>query len=583
MSESIHPSRPGAARRLLAAPVALVGTIVWTHALAGVLRSPAGVSAEALALASLGLTLSAVAGALAASLGAATVRRAVIVGGGVAVAAIAAISIRQGGLFVPALSLLPVTMTFGGAGAWLAGRLPASLDGFPSRRRLATGAWIAVSVLAIGQVARLATYLNDPDSDWFLTTRHPFYAKHECANAYVYAAELSRRGETNVFDAMHYPGLNRDAEPHTEVAGLAPEDPYQYAPQFLLWPRIALALTNDYGVMRTLWFGMNVTLCLGAVLLLARWVGGREGAIAAALSPLVLASFPALHNFQYGQFHFATIALAVLAMIAFSARRSALGGTLLAASILSKLFPGVLVVFLAAQRRWRDLAWTGLAALLLTFAAFAVVGPDPFVSFASYHVPRLSDGSAFAFGETWPEVADLVTAGNQGVQGIVQKLAALGLPGMTDSAARVASGVFGLLLLGLSAAAGFATARSDRPRQAVAWLGLLGLASLASAGAWADYVPVTAVWLLVVLAPLAPTRPVARFALAGTGLLQFTLLGTLPLGDAASPSWMLPLSLLGAISMLGLFGFGVKLALPAWRPVRLPGARPVLQGAASAD
>ena len=137
----------------------------------------------------------------------------------------------------------------------------------------------------------------------------------------------------------------------TELTGMAPEDPFQYAPQFLLWPRAAIAITQDYQAIRLVWFGINVTLCMGAVLLLSFWVGGRVGAVSALLSPFVLIAFPTLHNFQYGQFHFATIALAVLAMLAFARRRPAIGGTLLAVSILSKLFPALLLVPLALQRR----------------------------------------------------------------------------------------------------------------------------------------------------------------------------------------------------------------------------------------
>jgi hypothetical protein len=341
----------------------------------------------------------------------------------------------------------------------------------------------------------------------------------------------------------------------TELTGMAPEDPFQYAPQFLLWPRAAIAVTQDYQAIRLLWFGINFTLCMGAVLLLCFWVGGQVGSVGALLSPFVLIAFPTLHNFQYGQFHFATIALAVLAMLAFERRRPAVGGTLLAASILSKLFPALLLVPLALQRRWRELGWSVAAGAVLTLATLLVTGTPPFRAFADYHLPRLLDGSAFAFGEAWPEVAELLVAGNQGIRGIFDKLAAMGLPGVTAVSAG-AGKLYGLALVMVAAAIGLRRDAS-RSERAIAWISLLGLGSLASTGAWADYVPLTCVWLLTLLAPLTTGRPAMQLALGVCAVMQIFLPGTMPLGDWVGTSWMYPLSLLGALAMLATFTTGV--------------------------
>jgi len=545
---------PGTGRRLAAGLVSILGTIVWTQALAGLFRSILGIPVEAVAPAAFWLTLAAVAAAAA---GIVVARRAGIVAAAVGALGAAAIGLAHPAAFVPALALVPVGAVFAVAGRWLARRLPEGLDAQSSARPWLAIAWVLLALLAVVQVGRLSTYMTNAESDWFLSTREPFYAKHECLNAYVYGAELDRRGESNVYHATHYPGLNPEAQPVTELAGMAPEDPFQYAPQFLLWPRAAITITDDYQAIRLLWFGINVTLCMTAVLLLSLWVGGRVGAVSALLSPFVLIAFPTLHNFQYGQFHFATIALAVLAMLAFARRRPAIGGTLLAVSILSKLFPALLLIPLAMQRRWRDLGWTAAASAVLTIVTLGVTGMAPFLAFADYHLPRLADGSAFAFGEAWPEVAELLIAGNQGVRGIFDKLTAMGLP----AAATLSSGagdLYGLALVMVGASIGL-RGNASRTERAIAWLGLLGLGSLASTGAWADYVPLTCVWLLTMLAPLTTGRPAMQLALGLCAVMQLFLPGTMPLGDWVGTSWMYPLSLLGSLAMLATFTIGVAL------------------------
>jgi|GEM_PF-397875 len=563
MSILKHRSPLLTARRALGALVALVGATVWTHTLAGPLRVAAGLSAEELAPAALGLTLAAILAGLAGSSAAGTLRGALSRSGVAAFLGWAALSILAPSAALPALALLPAAVGASALGSWLARRLPAAIDELPRRFPKLSWAWAAVALLAVVQVGRLSTYMTDAESDWFLTTRHPFYAKHECANAYVYGAELDRRGEENVYDPCHYPGLNPEAEPTTEIAGLSPEDPFQYPPPFLLLPRLAIELTADHGAIRMAWFGLNVTLCLAAMIALSTWVGGRTGMLAGILTPAVLASFPVLHDFQYGQVHFAAVALAVLGSVAFQTGRRPLGGFLLAGAILAKMFPAILLVPLAVQRRWRELGWTAAAGAGISLLALWVLGPAPFTAFADFHLPRLLDGSAFAFDEAWPEVAMLVQAGNQGIHGIVGKLAAMGVPGAGDAMASFAGRAFFVVLVALGALVGLRGAGAPRSAQAVAWLGLLGLGSLSSTGAWADYVPLTGVWLLAFLFPMAHGYRLAQFALGLCALMQVTLLGTMPLGEWADASWMMPLSLLGALLLLGTFSAATLVARPS--------------------
>lgn len=393
-----------------------------------------------------------------------------------------------------------------------------------------------------------------------LTTANPFWHGHECLPAYLYGAELAERGDANLYAASHWPGLDPAATPDTRMQEMAVEDPYQYPPQFLLLPHLATRFSDHYPTVRTVWFAFNLSLFVAAFAALALWVGGRAGRTALWMLPAVLASFPVLHDLQFGQVHLLAVAAAALAMAAFASRRRATGGALLAAAVLAKMFPAVLLLPLLARRRFRDLAWTAGFGVAFTVLALAVFGPAPFVAFFDHHLPRLGNGAAFAFDEAWPEVAELLVVDNQGAFGLARKL------GAGKAAAVVVSKWFTLAVLAVAALVGWRRRRdeNDVPRldvprlaEAAGWLALLGLASMTSPGAWGDYVPVTAVWLLALLAgPALAAQGRSRrlaWALAPVALLQWFLLGTMPIGDWAPIALMLPAATAGLLSMLALF------------------------------
>jgi alpha-1,2-mannosyltransferase len=555
----------GLPRRFVIATAAVMAGLVWTHSLAGVLRHLGPADAP---LAAWPLTVAAALVALAGA-GFAPRRGAALAAAVVGAAAILFLEALLPGTWAAALALVPAGAGAAAGSAWLGRRLPREVDGVLSRRRAAAVAWAVIALVAVVQTGRLAVFMTDPSHGLFLTTSNPFWNGHQCLGAYLHGAELAERGAADLYDPGHWPALDAEAAPETRVAGMVVEDPYQYPPQFLLLPRLALALSHDYATVRLAWFGLQVTLFAGVAAWLALWSGGRAGRLALWLLPLTFAAFPMLHNFQFGQFHLPAVALAVAAMLAFEARRRALGGGLLAVAILAKMFPAVLLLPLLARRRWKELAWTAGWGLAATALALAVLGPAPFTAFFDHHLPRLADGAAFAFDEAWPELADLVVADNQGVFGVVTKLGWLGVPGLDKGAAAMVSRVFtaGLLLaallLGRRRGVG---GRAPRLVRGTFWLALLGLGSLASPGAWGDYVPVTAVWLLTLLAARAAgSRPLAA-ALGTTALFQAFLLGTMPLGDWMPYEVMVPLSLVGALTLLGLFA-----ATAAARPEALAG------------
>lgn len=553
--------RWSAGRRFVAGATAAVAAVVWTQALAAVLRqafdqTPGDASAAALPLTLAAVALAAVVAFLLPRSGWGT---GVLAG---AVAALATVPLAG----VSALALPAAGALAGAGGAWLGRRLPAPVDRALGRRRGLAIAWSLLALVAVVQSARLATATADPSRGLFIATAHPFWAEHQCMSAYLYGAELASRGEENVYDPAHYPGLDPEAAPETAVAGMSVEDPYQYPPQFLLLPRAALAVSHDFTTIRTVWLALQMSLFAAVFAALALWIGGRAGRLALWLAPAVLASFPVLYNFLYGQFHLAAVAFAIGGMLAFAAGRRAGGGLLLAAAILAKMFPAVLLVPLLVGRKYRELAWTAGWGLALTGLALAVFGPAPFVAFLGDHLPRLGDGAAFAFDEAWPMVADLLRADNQGVFGLAWKA------GLDKPVAALLGRLFGLAVL---AGAGLAALRLRRAAadggrwaQGVTWLALLGLASLASPGAWGDYVPSVALWLLALVALRAADEPRWRVPLALVGLFEAFLLGTFPLGaggEWAPMALMLPLSAVGAVLMLGLFTATLAARPEAWR------------------
>ncbi len=455
--------------------------------------------------------------------------------------------------------------------------LPPSLEHRAARHRFAAAAWMLLGLACVAQTARIATFQTD-DGFEHGPTIAGFWDHHMCLPAYLQAAELNRDGATNVYDAAHYPGLTRDAAPTTRIEGMQHylEDPFQYPPQFLLLPHAIVASGLDYATVRALWFAAQALLAAGAVLALARWLGPDRGARALAWMPLAWLAPATMFNFQYGQAHLAVIAVAVVAMVAVARGRDALGGALLGVAILAKLFPAVLALPLIAQRRWRALGWTAAACVAISLVALRVLGADPFVAFADYHLPRLVSGDAFLFQEAWPEVAvDLITS-NQSVDGLVDKLALLGV-----AVAPLAERALGLLYLASGAVLAFAAGRraASPLAHATTWTAALTWGALASPGAWSDYAIVSVLWLLALLSA-APRGRVAVSALAVAWFLFVVQPGVLPLvpvrGTAAVALSLVGYAALIAVtaSALVMVARGRAFEGASTRPARVADAAP---------
>jgi hypothetical protein len=433
--------------------------------------------------------------------------------------------------------------------------LPPSVDDAWKRSRPKVIGWAALSLLALAQVARLSVFMTDKESTWGSTFPPiEFTVGHMCMASYVHAADLSRQHDPNLYAIEHYPnfGLTEAEDIETSVAGLQPylDDSFHYPPPFLLLPRTWLALSNDYLVMRSLWFAFQALSFVALAVLLALWVGGSAGAWSLWMLPLVVATMPTMFNLQFGQIHLFTIWTAVAAMLAFDTKRPVLGGLLLAGGIVSKLFPGILVLYLVFQKRWRDLAWTAVFGAAFVGLSLAVLGTTPFAQFFGYTLPRLLSGEAFSFA-TDP----LVITTNLSVPGTVWKLDFLGVEG-ASAWLGPASTVYTLLIVAATWYA--ARLRPDRAGRARIWLMLLVLASLRSA-----LVPIYGVapvlWLMSLeLDDVASTRGLVGFA------LSWLFISGVP--PAPNPAVTIALYTVALLAML----YWVLRPLRHWTPSCLP-------------
>ena len=395
---------------------------------------------------------------------------------------------------------------------WLARRLPADLDGALRRSTPRAVLWALVGVLAVVATARLARFMADETKvESSIYAFDDFYVHHSCLSAYYRAATLQRDGVPNVYERTLYEGP--DGEP--TLIGNFVTDTFLYPPPFLLLARLGLAISEDFTRWRAVWFGIEGAFVAAALLLVARWIGGPAGRRAALLSALVWLSLPNLTTLQFGNFHLVAIAGSVLAMLALERGRHALGGAALAALALMKIFPGVFVLLLLFQRRWRSLAWTCAFGIVILAASFVVLGAAPFAALVSYHLPRMSTGAALESLFAHPDNI----AASHSVFGLVQKLSLLGAPGVTQGTAAAAAWAYGLVLIGAAAVAARALqggAMQSRLGHVLVWLALVQLASLRAPFTPDTYALFAPLWMLALL--LADTgwsgwRPIGWLAL----------------------------------------------------------------------
>jgi len=433
------------------------------------------------------------------------------------------------------------------AGTLLWRRPLVALDAAAAPRALRIVSVLAV-VLALVQLARLSVFIVDASRAGASTVPWSRWeVLHSCVTAYFVAGKAAP-DVPNVYDDTLYslPGDPSAPRKPRKLDGFT-VDVYEYPPPFLLLPRALFSIAPDFLRFRMVWFALNAGVVLFVMLAVARRFGPVVGTRAVLLLPLVWASLPLVNAFQKENVQMMIVALSVLAMLLFERGRWASGGFVLAFAIASKLYPGLLVVYLLVKRRWRAVLWTAAFGAVIVLASLLDTGWTPYAAFLR-HLPALLSGEAFpAFRNP------VATAINFSVPGLAFKLKLFGVPGMGYAAAKALGWISTLAALVLIGRAAQSPDERDDPRT---WLAVVVLATLCSPFLPQSYACFPPLWLLTLLA--AAWTPGAR-ALAVT-LLAWAVLGVLvpvdaPLDPRVIALIMLPpQALTVALAVVGVAG-----------------------------
>jgi hypothetical protein len=435
------------------------------------------------------------------------------------------------------------------------GSRPAALA---RRHPVLAALWLVVALGAVVQMTRLSVFMVDAErGSMSVMPGRTFFRSHSCLSSFTEAARFAAEGHRNVYDPRLYsaPGCGDDLLKCSErPIGPLLVDIYQYPPAFLALPALVRVATGDFFLIRTAWFFVQVGLLAAATLLLARWIGGRSGAIAAALSVLLWASPSSLLGIQIGNFQATAYALSVLGMVALATGRLRLGGTAVGFAAASKLYPGVLFAYLVARRAWRPAAWILAGGVLSTGVAMALVGTRPFVDFVQYQFPRLNSADAFFWVDLPPAVPI-----NYGIYGFLGRLRLLGVLDSTRETGALVSSVYGGVLFIAAIAAGWSRARSrpalddggSRLREAQLWLALLNLGSFRSPFVPDAYALMGTTWLLTLVAAEWRSATGARALALAAAAVMFALVFD-GIWVAEVPRWVVLLTLGNQLLALGL-------------------------------
>ena len=257
---------------------------------------------------------------------------------------------------------------------------PPSLAAPPSRSFVALAAGVAVVALVL--LVRLAVFAGHPEPPpaWSVAPWSPWMTRHACSTAYWEAATRITESP-DVWDNRGYV-LGQDpatGRPILRTIGKFVADPYEYPPTFLLAPRALAVVAPDYVTFRHVWLILNAVFVVAGMALVGRQLDAATGRRTLWLLPLALA-------------------------------------------VVGKMFPAVLLVYLALRRDWRAVGWTAAWTSLLVIVTIADVGWAPFPFFLD-QLPGLLSGEAF------PMLHRAISAANNmSVPGLVLKLPAFGGP-----------------------------------------------------------------------------------------------------------------------------------------------------------
>jgi alpha-1,2-mannosyltransferase len=378
---------------------------------------------------------------------------------------------------------------------------------------------VLATIAALYQLARLCVFIVNPAQVGCAvgTSRGlGLVNSHSCLSAY-YVAARSAGTTPNVYayELYSFPSESQTALRKPRRLESFNIDAYEYPPPFLLLPRALAIVAPDFLRFRMIWFALNGTVILIGILAVVRILGPVAGTRALLLSPLVLASDLVIGTLQVGNLQAMIFFLAMIAMVLLAQRRYPAGGVLLAFVIVSKLFPGLLLIYLLLRREWRALAWTSGMIAALVVISLLDTGWAPYTAFLD-HLPRLLSGEAFPAFRNPGAVAK-----NYSVPGMAFKLQLFGITGASFGAMKIVGWIYTLVVLALTIIVARRTL--NREEEPLAWLTILILASLRSPFLPA-YAIIPVLWLLTLLAAtFAPTVRILCATLLAWATLNIAL------------------------------------------------------------
>ena len=423
----------------------------------------------------------------------------------------ASAGVRDDMLVASVVALLAAAAT-----AWMLARRP-GFAALVARPPALARTLFVVGALAVGvQLAWLTTFVIDPYiAAWPAGVARPWQSGHSCVSAYWVAAQQATAVPDLYLDTVYRP-VTRPGVRRLPNLGPFFVDVFEYPPTFLPLPRLLSLGAPDFWRFRRLWFALNLAGIVLGLVAIARRVDASLGTHAVWLTPWALAAPSVIGTLQAGNVQLLFLVLSAVAMLLFERRRPAAGGLLLAYAIVSKLYPGVLVLYLLLRRDWRALGWTAAIGTALVLVTVVDVGWTPMAAFAD-HLPKILSGEAFPGLRAAPAIAV-----NESVPGIVFKLGLFGVPGTGFAAAQIVGWIYTAVVVGMTA--WLALRQRDRRVDPLAWIAILILATLRSPFL-PGYGAFPALWLATLVMAVACKRPTLGAVSAALWLLLALQLG----------------------------------------------------------
>jgi alpha-1,2-mannosyltransferase len=356
-------------------------------------------------------------------------------------------------------------------------------------------------VVALAQLSRLAVFVISPSlTGYSFVPSSRWEVHHSCATAYFVAARAAASGG-NVYSDSLYTAPDDDPTKIRKPLKIDSFniDVYEYPPPFLLLPRALLPLATEFLDYRVLWFGISGMSLLVGMLAVAPLLGPVAGSRALLLSPLVWAALPTFSLLQKGNVQGTVIAMSMVAMVLFRRRWWAAGGAFLAFATLSKLFPGMLVVYLLARRQWRALTWTCAFSMVFVVMSVLVFGGEMYRSFFD-HLPRLLSGEAFPAFRNPSAIAM-----NFSIPTLLFKLKLFGVAGIGFTVSKIVGWIYTVVVVFVTVLAARRSRRDEM--EPLVWLGILILATLRSPFIPQAYAAIPPLWLLTCMAATHDPKP----------------------------------------------------------------------------